>query len=173
LAPGAKPFEVRDVQIKGFLLRVQPSGVMSYYVEYARGKRIRLGRADVITATQTRLAAKKAIGIAYQGEDPLAERKSAQAHSLVSFIDEVYKPWAIATNATTEKTVARLKAIFPDFLDRKLDDVTPWMVEKWRTQRLKAAGIKAFRWHDMRHDFASQLVMADIDLNTVRVIIAF
>ena len=45
----------------------------------------------------------------------------------------------------------------------RLDNIsTSW--ENLMTQ----AGIKGFRFHDLRHHFASQLVMQNVDLNTVR-----
>src|SRR5438045_1962681 len=96
LRPAAKPFEVRDTRVKGFLLRVQPTGMMTYYAEYGRGKRIMLGRSDVVAPDKARERARDILAGAQFGEDPMKDRRLAKAHTLRSFIEEEYEPWAEA-----------------------------------------------------------------------------
>lgn len=56
-----------------------------------------------------------------------------------------------------------LARVFPSDEGGRLDNVK----SSWESI-LKAAHIQSFRWHDMRHDFASKLVMKGVPLNTVR-----
>lgn len=138
LRPGAKPFEVRDTRVRGFLLRVQPSGAMTYYVEYGRGKRTPIGRADAMAPDQARARAREILAGAQLGQDPLEERRRARAHTLRSFIDQVYETWADANLRSGAGTIARLRASFAEHLNKKIGDLTPWIIEKWRAGRIKA-----------------------------------
>ena len=78
----------------------------------------------------------------------------------------------IPMNATTRETLAAWKK--QSGKDSGLVFVNPLTGKKFTNcnsaweSLLKAAQIENFRWHDMRHDFASRLVMNGVDLNTVR-----
>ncbi|MCU7838648.1 MAG: site-specific integrase [Candidatus Thiodiazotropha sp. (ex Troendleina suluensis)] len=55
------------------------------------------------------------------------------------------------------------KFVFPGRHGKPLDNIR----KSWEGL-MERANIRYFRWHDMRHHFASKLVMAGVDLNTVR-----
>lgn len=58
LKPYAKPYEVRDDTLMAFLLRVQSSGVKSYYFAYrnneGKKQRYRIGLHGTLSAMQVR-----------------------------------------------------------------------------------------------------------------------
>lgn len=70
---------------------------------------------------------------------------------------------ALATLEAWKKQGAPGGYVFPGQEGERMTDVkTAWL------ELLKNASVTDFRWHDMRHDFASRLVMAGVPLNTVR-----
>ena len=88
--------------------------------------------------------------------------------------DKTIKNGSVNLNKTALDTFEKWRSQSPNVADNDLvfpSPVTGKMMNNcntaWETL-LKSANIKNFRWHDMRHDFASQLVMKGVDLNTVR-----
>lgn len=138
LKPADKPYEVRDTKLKGFLLRVQPAGGMSYYAEYARGKRVSIGPATAITPSEARDKARELLAKAHLGTDLAAEKRKARAQTLGDFLTEFYEPWALAHIRTGAATVKRFRTNFADLLPLKLGAVSPLDVERWRAERLTA-----------------------------------
>ena len=135
-----KPVEINDTDLTGFILRVQPSGRVSYIVQLGRGKRITLGDAAILTPTQGRLKAKVALGAQADGRDPKQALKVEEAPSvptLSKFLTDTYAPWAEANRKTGAGLVARIKACFlSEFGGTRIDQITAWNVEKWRKTRL-------------------------------------
>lgn len=137
LSPEASPYEVRDTQLKGLILRVQPSGTKTYYLEYRRGKRIHIGRANVITPQEARTQAREHLSVVYSGKDPEVVSRQLKGLTLGQFIDREYEAWAHANLRTAAKVLQRVRANFRKALSLRLPEITPYLFEKHRTWRLK------------------------------------
>lgn len=109
LEPAHSPYEVVDTELKGFLLRIQPSGVMSYYYRYRDSsgaqKRSLIGKHGSITVAQARdLAA--ALSLRTKGGEEVqatkkrnrADRLRAQQRTLGAFVDSRYESWSMSTH---------------------------------------------------------------------------
>ena len=77
LQPKAKTYDFRDTELKGFLVRIYPSGKKSFYVEYGRSKRKLPGIATSLKGSQARELAKKYLANHYLGID-LSEKGSSR-----------------------------------------------------------------------------------------------
>lgn len=137
LKPGVAAYEVRDTELGGFLIRVQPSGVMTYYCEYRsaenRRNRVKIGRIGVLSIAQARDEALKILGDVAKGQDPAAQKKKDRLLTLNAFLEEEYGPWAKTHLKQGEDTLARIKKRFEQFLWVRLDEITSWKLEKWST----------------------------------------
>lgn len=150
--PKPLAYDLYDTEIVGFLLRVNPTGLKTYYFTYRNSKekrtRYKIGRATEITSAQARNIAKKLTGEVADGKDPQIEKttqreqtKKRQQRLLRVFLDQQYGPWVIANRKTGADTLARIHAHFSDSLDKELEQISAWNIEKWRSNRFKA-GIK-------------------------------
>jgi hypothetical protein len=148
LKPEPRPYEVRDTEIKGFLLRISPAGRMTYYLDYrnALGKRNRhsIGITSKVTPAQARdiagkLAGDVAHGIDLQARKKIAKQEAehAKAQTLGNFIDQKYKPWVLAERKSGSETLKRLEHNFADLKTTPMAGIDAWTVGKWQTAQFQ------------------------------------
>lgn len=151
LKPQSQPFEVRDDAVQGLLLRVQPSGQKTFYLDYrlnGRRNRYKLGVYGNVSPEGARTLAQGIAGEVAHGIDPQERRKADRArverdkHStLRAFLDGRYEPWARAHLKSATFQLARIRSDFKDKLSEPLQAFNLFMVEGIR-QRWKKDGGK-------------------------------
>lgn len=141
-------YHIRDNVIRGLVLRVEASGQKTYLVDYYRPgtkKRttLKLGSAKILTVTQAREAAKEFLANVTLGTDPGANRRLEGRDTLGAFITDCYAPWVTENRKSGQATVNMILATFAPFLDCRISDLTPFMIEQWKTRVRRERKLKA------------------------------
>jgi len=104
--PTIKLFEIYDSRLAGFTLRVQPTGVRSYYARFGRNRRYALGKVGTLRPHEARERCQKVLGNLAHGRHPL-HGLGGEGLTLGQFIDETYVPWVKANRPPHRRQHAR------------------------------------------------------------------
>ncbi len=151
LAPQGAPFDVRDTELKGLLLRVQPTGKRTWFYQYrtpqGRQTRLKLGDHPGLSPDGARgiameRATEAAAGVDLVGRkrNAVAETKRLRLSTLRAFLDGRYKPWAQAHLKSWKMQIERIESDFADWLDKPMHEMVPFAIEGLR-QRWKREGL--------------------------------
>lgn len=138
--PRDRPYELRDLAMKGLILRVQPSGYKAYIVEWARGKRKTLGFAGHLSLDEARAQTLKAMAQALQNRLPEIAGRAIDSPILADFLTDRYEPWAVQELRGGARYVERIRVTFPGFLDRSLSAIDADSIEEWWRERVRPRG---------------------------------
>jgi integrase len=136
--PRDRPYELRDAQIRGLLLRVQPSGHKAWIVTWAHGKRRTLGSAGHLTLDQAREIAAKTIAEFIQTGLPSIAKPKLPQMTLEAFLRDHYAPWALTELKGADNYIERMERVFAKALPKPLNEIDALWVEQWWAQRLRA-----------------------------------
>jgi integrase len=136
--PKGSPFEIRDSELKGLLLRVQPSGSRSYVVELGRGRRKTVGNAAIVTLEQARITARSWLAERDQGKLPMPARGKNKPLTLGEFVAEKYGPWVCSERKAGRATLANISAQFGSLFRVPLAELTGWQLEQFKQARVRS-----------------------------------
>jgi integrase len=141
--PKAKPYEIRDAEQGGLILRVQPkTGKRTYIAQLSRDTRRTIGDAAVVTLAQARITVQTWLAEKATEKLPPAARGKSRSPTLRDFVADTYAPWCLANKRAGADTVANIRAQFDGLLGKRLDAITAQEIEQYKIERINA-GVKA------------------------------
>ena len=105
--PKSRRYEIRDAQLRGLMLRVNPSGSKSWYVQLDRAHKRRIGDAAVLTASMARHRARDLLQRASQLR---ASSSGARVPALGQFLEGRYLSRIDRRNRYGKRDTLRLSA---------------------------------------------------------------
>ncbi|WP_374470298.1 tyrosine-type recombinase/integrase [Phenylobacterium sp.] len=139
-AKAADRYTVWDADLKGFGLRVEPSGTKTYVVRYRLGggrtgtlRQFKIGRANKLTPDEARDQAKAALALVEMGKDPQAERVEARQTPTVAALCDAYMAEGVATKKASTialDTIRIERHIKPLIGGRKITELGAGDVER-------------------------------------------
>ncbi|MFZ6846489.1 phage integrase [Undibacterium sp. RuTC16W] len=143
IAPRVNAFDINDTKLPGFLVRVMPSGAITFNIRFTNSKGVRDRHSLKLSypSTTISIAREKAVialGKIQAGEDPAGSRKAirdAQV-TLFGFIDGDYGNHLKIKTKSHTATVDRLKQCFEKFKDRPLSMIDALTIEQWRAAKI-------------------------------------
>jgi integrase len=139
--PAQKPFEIYDSRLAGFTLRVQPTGVRSYYARFGRNRRFALGKVGTLRPDEARDKCQTVLGNVAHGRHPF-HGLNGEGLTLGQFIDEAYVPWVKANRPrTAANTLEKLKRHFGTWFAEPLSTITVERIESWKIRRVNTGRV--------------------------------
>ncbi len=133
-APEAVRFITWDTELKGFGLRVEPSGVKSYIVRYRVGggrrgvlRQFKIGTHGKLTSEQARDQATRVLAQAELGADPQGERAGGRAALTVAELCDLYMSEGVTTKKASTLALDRVRIarhIKPQIGHRRITEIT-------------------------------------------------
>lgn len=153
LTPTHKEYDIRDIELKGFLVRVQKSGNASYVLAYknkaGKNRRYKIANVSDIKATQARQRAQQ-LKLAVANSKDIAEEKKTekqrlkqQANRTISaFLSNRYVDYVKSHHANFKGSLDRLAKFKALWGDISLENFDLKTINCYRESRL-AKGIAA------------------------------
>lgn len=140
--PEAAPYRIWDSTVPSLFLRVQPSGVKSWNVQWSRATSRSLGKWPGVTVESARAKARAALVETDNHGAPVAvieanKPASEKPIALGDFIREHFAPWAMANQKAGQATINALEPVFGDLYKRELRTVSAFDIERIKAKRLK------------------------------------
>jgi Arm DNA-binding domain len=135
--PQSKPFEIYDNRLSDFTLRVQPSGVRSFYARFGRNRRVVLGKVGTVAPEEARERCQKVLGNVAHGLHPLHGVGGTEGVTLEMFISDTYSTWVNASRPrAAANTLEKLHRHFRTWYPEPLTAITVERIESWKARRL-------------------------------------